>query len=178
MTSSNTFMAANDHISFLHQRRSPSGNTRLVVIGDLFNSINYDTCVPTGFFGRSPPIENESILFGVTPLLLDAYDTNGDGIADRPFHLRVYAGQPDPNDQSHFTIRYEIDNQKDIIDGYLQDDGSVKLTCRAGDSTRPINFSAEGVVLPQKAATSPVHLQIIPPRLAPGDLIDDTPRRR
>lgn len=113
------------------------------------------------------------------PKLLDPHDTEGDGIADNLFHIRVYAGQPDSADESHFTIRYEINNKNDIIDGYLQDDGSVTLACRAGDSTRPfnvINNSAFNIPLSEDT-TSREHPKIIPPRLAPGDLIDDKPRQ-
>ena len=184
-TSGNTFTAASERVSFIHQRRSRNGNVRLVVIGDVFNlSDSYDTCVPTGVFGGSPPIESVSFLNWVRPRFLDAYDADGDGYPDRPFHVRVYAGQIDPIDQSHFTIAYEIDRNKDIIDGYLQDDGSVTLTCRAGPSTRPIDFSGPvqfgGFI--QGGTTTPLppafNTPQTSPRLGWGDLIDESPRRR
>ena len=44
--------------------------------------------------------------------------------------LRIYAGQPDLNDESHFTIPYEIDGKTDVIDGWLMPDDSVKLEPR------------------------------------------------
>jgi hypothetical protein len=79
----------------------------------------------------------------------------------------------DPIDESHFTIRCEIDNQKDIIDGYLQDDGTVNLTCRAGDSTRPFDFTnSRAFSIPLSDVTTPNQ----PPKT--GDLIDENPRRR
>ena len=37
--------------------------------------------------------------------------------------LRVFAGQPDPDDASHFTIPYQLDNRDGVIDGWLKDDG-------------------------------------------------------
>lgn len=46
--------------------------------------------------------------------------------------LRVYAGQPDPADASHFTINYVLDGQPGVIDGWLKADGSVALRPRAG----------------------------------------------
>lgn len=46
--------------------------------------------------------------------------------------LRVYAGQADPADASHFTINYDLDNQPGVIDGWLKPDGSVVLQPRAG----------------------------------------------
>ncbi len=185
-TSGSTFTAASERISFIHQRRSRNGNVRLVVIGDVFNlTDSYDTCVPTAVFGRSPSIESVTFFSWMRPRFLDAYDDNGDGYPDHPFRVRVYAGQSDPIDQSHFTIAYEIDRNKDIIDGYLQDDGSVTLTCRAGPSTRPIDWSGPiqfGGSM-QGGATGPIPPAFnsspqATPRLGWGDLIDENPRRR
>jgi hypothetical protein len=52
-------------------------------------------------------------------------------------NLRLFAGQPDPNDDSHFTIRYEVDNQPGTIDGWLQADDTIKLQIRDGPATKP-----------------------------------------
>ena len=41
--------------------------------------------------------------------------------------FRLYAGQPDPNDESHFTICYEHSGMKDAIDGFILSNDSVKL---------------------------------------------------
>jgi len=38
-----------------------------------------------------------------------------------PRHLRIYAGQADPIDASHFTIRYVEDGKTRMVDGYLED---------------------------------------------------------
>jgi hypothetical protein len=41
-----------------------------------------------------------------------------DVICNRPgLPIRFFAGQPDPNDPSHFTLRYELSGQPGIIDG-------------------------------------------------------------
>src|SRR5699024_3764914 len=40
--------------------------------------------------------------------------------------LRLFAGQSDPNDPSHFTIAYELDGVRGVIDGSVLEDG-VKL---------------------------------------------------
>ena len=45
--------------------------------------------------------------------------------------LRFFAGQPDPNDPTHFTIRYQIDGRDGVIDGWLKDD-ALKLEPREG----------------------------------------------
>ena len=46
--------------------------------------------------------------------------------------LRVFAGQPDPADTSHFTIHYELDGQPGDIDGWLAGNGIVRLKPREG----------------------------------------------
>ena len=39
-----------------------------------------------------------------------------------PFQrLRLYAGQPDPDDASHFTIGYDVDGELGVIEGWLTD---------------------------------------------------------
>ena len=47
-------------------------------------------------------------------------------------NICVYFGQADPKDASHFTIKYEIDDQPGTIDGWLQADDTVKLQIRDG----------------------------------------------
>ena len=44
--------------------------------------------------------------------------------------LRLFAGQPDPADESHFTLRAEIDGKPILIDGYLMSNDTVKLEPR------------------------------------------------
>jgi hypothetical protein len=46
--------------------------------------------------------------------------------------MRFFAGQPDPIDQSHFTIAYELNGRRDVLDGYLKDDDTVTLEPRQG----------------------------------------------
>jgi hypothetical protein len=52
--------------------------------------------------------------------------------------LRVFAGQPDPADPSHFTIAYDLDGRPGIIDGWLKPDGSVQLEPRVGKRVNAI----------------------------------------
>jgi hypothetical protein len=47
-----------------------------------------------------------------------------------PPRVRVYAGQIDPQDASHFTIRYEMWGQSDVLDGWLNDHDAVRLQQR------------------------------------------------
>jgi hypothetical protein len=46
--------------------------------------------------------------------------------------LRLYAGQADPADASHFTIAYDLDGHPGTIDGWLKPDGSVVLKPQVG----------------------------------------------
>jgi hypothetical protein len=46
--------------------------------------------------------------------------------------LRLYAGQIDPHDPSHFTIDYVLPNQRGTIDGWLLDDDRLRFEPRAG----------------------------------------------
>lgn len=45
--------------------------------------------------------------------------------------LRFRAGQPDPNDASHFTIPYQLDGRDGVIDGWIKD-GGIDLRPREG----------------------------------------------
>ena len=47
--------------------------------------------------------------------------------------LRLFAGQPDPADPSHFTIGYDLDGRPGVIDGWLRDEG-IELRPREGQS--------------------------------------------
>ena len=49
---------------------------------------------------------------------------------DPPPNLRIYAGQADPADASHFTFDYEEWGQRDTVDGWLEADDTVTLRVR------------------------------------------------
>jgi hypothetical protein len=46
--------------------------------------------------------------------------------------LTIFAGSPDPGDESHFTIDYQTPAGRGTIDGWLQVDDTVKLAVRDG----------------------------------------------
>ena len=46
--------------------------------------------------------------------------------------LRLYAGQPDPADPTHFTIPYRLDGREGVIDGWLKED-RIELKPREGE---------------------------------------------
>ncbi len=117
-------------VIFLHERISPAGHRRLVCVrygpqGDAFSAqfiqaLNCDTFTVTPGTWSQAPI--------YTPLGW-AYDVEV-GWPRRPPLVRIFAGQPDPNDPAHFTIRYRIWGQEDVLDGRLLDNDRVTLTFR------------------------------------------------
>jgi len=54
-----------------------------------------------------------------------------------PLYARIYAGQIDPNDATHFTIPFEIGDYSDVLDGYLRNDETVILRPHKFDN--PLN---------------------------------------
>jgi hypothetical protein len=123
---------------FCHERTSPSGQHRLVVLqlgGNLTNSgdrhLFSQIFEPNLFGGRKiaegyPWTGRQLMEEGsVTDTLLLAW--------------RIYPGLPDPRDGSHFTIDYETkDHKRGTIDGWLQDNAVIRLSARPG----PIDVNA------------------------------------
>jgi hypothetical protein len=54
--------------------------------------------------------------------------------------LRVFAGRADPADESHFTIPFDADGQRGVIDGWVRED-RVDLEVRPAPLTRPLPAS-------------------------------------
>ncbi len=70
-----------------------------------------------------------------------------------PPNLRIFAGQPDPADDSKFTIDYEMWGQRDTLDGQVADDGRVALTPRrvpepASEQRPTVVIPAAGIMPP------------------------------
>lgn len=107
---------------FSHEMVSKTGIHRLVIMqrtpaieDGLFRlGMDLDQAVFVPGDGRQPPNS-----------LPRAYAWDGGFINHvTPQNLRIYAGQLDPTDGSHFTIRYEQWGQTDTLDGWLKNDGS------------------------------------------------------
>jgi hypothetical protein len=119
-----------DALVFLHERRTSNGASRIVAVGYLHafgDQARWDRSfvfrVWQPGFGRGYP---EVLHLGdecfIEPLSI---------LHDKDL-LRLYAGQADSTDLSHFTIRYEVNNQPGTIDGWLKDDDTIKLEVRDG----------------------------------------------
>ncbi len=108
---------------FLHQRSTPRGQRRLVAIDLVFNPLSHERIITM----------SERVLVPATPLRgprAEPSTIRGDGLlipvspTDR---LRVFAGQPDPNDASHFTIEYDLNGTRHVLDGWLVDEATIKI---------------------------------------------------
>lgn len=106
-------------VLFLHGLTSPGGQRRLIMI-----TVSEDDA-PSVYLPNA-----------ITAYTIDPYGwskTGGiglrevrTGVVTKPANLQIYAGQVDPNDPSHFTIRFKR-TEAGMIDGRLTDDGVVHL---------------------------------------------------
>jgi hypothetical protein len=110
---------------FIHGRRAPGGEVRLVAVG--FDPIAFMDGSDTPFcafsMGYRGPLSSlhslgwrvgEEFQFAVAP--------------DKP--LKLFAGHIDPADESHFTIDFDTGGTRRTIDGWLLPDDTVKLQLR------------------------------------------------
>ena len=125
-------------IVFLHGRKSSGGLVRLVVVSIMEDAevLCIDEFVPISADQR------------------DAYQTRQSDVVVRRWprqRMTILAGQVDPRDSSHFTIGYRLDDQPGTLEGWLMDDGSVRMQVRDGPaevlqaSPKPLtNFGKQG----------------------------------
>jgi hypothetical protein len=70
--------------------------------------------------------------------------------------LRILAGQPDPEDATHFMIPYVLNGKPGVIDGYIRPDGRVMLEPREGRFLRWSNASNYTWELSSVPTTQPI----------------------
>jgi hypothetical protein len=106
---------------FLHRLVGPSGKSRIVRIscqdrygnGYLFCATNV---IQPGTLFSPPRMSFESQAVLLPKAIGESFE--------------IFAGQPDPNDEGHFTITYKCGLRSGIIDGWLENDDTVKLQPR------------------------------------------------
>lgn len=121
---------------FLHERRNARG-ARLVMVQSLPNYRLYNTDLQTALSSskltRSDVFTLRCLVFlpgtgFAAPLQLTDRTTFIDASpASFHEHCRWYAGQPDANNESHFTIRCTVGTRTLNVEGWLMDDDSVAL---------------------------------------------------
>jgi len=52
--------------------------------------------------------------------------------------FKVYVGQPDSTDASHFTIDYDLNGQRHTLDGYINDQDVLTIEKRKESTTQPL----------------------------------------
>lgn len=106
---------------FIHGRRSPDG-TRMLVLVPLMALEDTEEVRADTF---APVTDDEPGLYhrAESQLVLRRWPHD---------RMTFMSGQADPNDESHFTIQYRLSDQSGTIDGWLADDGSVKMKVRDG----------------------------------------------
>jgi hypothetical protein len=114
------FPTATGPVLFLHELRTPTGQRRLVAITGAFQPSELPQFI-SGYDAEAQMIEPG------TWKVLPRNRTGGVAISvlsgpqPKPPHVRIFAGQSDPADPSHFTIRYELDGVGQVVDGWLRD---------------------------------------------------------
>ena len=120
-------------ILFCHERISPMGNRRLIVI-TLPSEGGTDFIIGDLLASEMRPRAYTKIPW-LGPLTFPERFTCPSGYSGRalPPPTRNFAGQPDASDPSHFSIEYEWpDGVRGFVDGWLQDDDTFKLQIRPG----------------------------------------------
>lgn len=107
-------------VVFLHGRTSPSGDRRIL-------SIEADQ--------RTIPPIFDTLRWHFRIVVPDSLrgPTDTGFVPDDPLSIaadRIYAGQPDPSDPSHFTFDYEYAGHRRRVDGWLQDGDKLRLQVR------------------------------------------------
>lgn len=117
---------------FVHGRKRPDGEERLVVVGFDAGEFMFGGAYPFRVQVLEPPLWAKRLANTASP---DASRFSFIVLPDQP--LKLYAGKPDPADATHFTIGYETPVGVGTIDGYLQNDNAVRLTVRNGPAMNP-----------------------------------------
>jgi hypothetical protein len=104
-------------VAFVHEMRNPKGEIRMVAVGIIGNGNNENAWPETYSFKPGSLINPPKSLYSRSEFLLED---------------RVFAGQIDPSDPTHFTIRTISDSggYERILDGWLQNDDVVNLEIR------------------------------------------------
>ena len=126
-------------VLFMHERISTGGAQRLVCITFDRMSLGRESVETEELSAIS--IEVESLWKDANTHIFILHGGDVGWQSPPAGTLRFYAGQADPSDQSHFTIVFESQGKKGMLDGWLLDDPSaiqgvrIKLAARAAPAT-------------------------------------------
>ena len=124
---------------FLGERLTAAGTKRLVYVDASSTDNLYDPSRPCMVYLRSIVIVPGTFRSAPRERFPSQHNTVALTVTmDPTYPFRFFAGQPDPENASHFTIPFERDGRRAFIDGWLRDDESVKLELRVNRS--PLRF--------------------------------------
>ena len=116
---------------YFHELQNPGGERQLLILTGFFSQTRDQAFSATSILDDIP---SSGIMTSRPEQMIEVYLPRW---MDQGNHsLRYYAGQPDPNDPTHFTFGYAIDGQRGTIDGRLNLACQVILTFRDGPATR------------------------------------------
>jgi hypothetical protein len=116
-------------VVFLHRRRSPSGRERVVAV----------RCLP-GYLTSASVVQafHPAVVEPAAPWPLTSRPVLREGRFPGGYPVdaavRVFGGQSDAADPSHFTIPYTVNDLPGTLDGWLRDDDTVDLRVRKGSA--------------------------------------------
>jgi hypothetical protein len=154
---------------FLHERRTPSGESRLVVVQrPAEGSFPPAQMQLIAYVAKRPTFDAGTFQLPVVAPLIYSAGSLPEGLLGFPPRvgvraprLKYFAGQADPVDPSRFTIAFEIDGSPGVIDGRLKDDNTVEFTSPSQGSTgRQEGKSAISGTVDLSSATAPMNLVI------------------
>jgi hypothetical protein len=113
---------------FLHERTTPSGERRLVCVMAWLDVLlgTHQQFMTIGIYEIDPatwknnPAQKNEVVRRIEGMFGPA-DPNRIDYAVPRKPLRIFAGQADAQDRSHFTIEYEVGGERKMLDGYLRD---------------------------------------------------------
>ena len=132
---------------FLHARTTSSGTRRLIALDTqlIWHDDNtllrvHVRLIKPGSFASPKGTDVLLSNYDRSPYLSPLPSASGARVdlARIPYGtaFRLFGGQADPRDPSHFTLDYESDGVRGVIDGRLLDGDAVKLTFRPSPATR------------------------------------------
>jgi hypothetical protein len=125
---------------FLHERQNRKGERRLVVVQaqPYGGSIPLFSNTPGSVRQPNQPFAMDAVVLLTGTAFRLPRELGGERastaipafIFPEPTHFRWYAGQVDPLDSAHFTIRGLMNERPAIVDGWLRDDDQVEFATR------------------------------------------------
>jgi hypothetical protein len=133
----------NSAVLFLHEMKDKAGRQRLVIVrrgatayGPVFSPFDLSATI----YAPATVSSDLSVVISASPRMW-AY--NGPAMLLASEGLCFYAGQIDPGDPGHFTIRYEMEGKEGVVDGQLNDRGDeVEFKIVSGPAAPPSPWSS------------------------------------